>query len=37
VDNQADPTYRRTDISWSVNPDDWEQARSQLADIIEGR
>lgn len=25
------------DISWSINPDDWEAARSQLADIIEKR
>lgn len=25
------------DISWSVNPDDWEAARAQLADIIEKR
>jgi hypothetical protein len=23
------------DISWSINPDDWEAARSQLANIIE--
>ncbi|MGZ3697089.1 MAG: hypothetical protein ACXWP5_03260, partial [Bdellovibrionota bacterium] len=37
VDNPTDPTYCHTDISWSVNPDDWETARSQLADIIEGK
>jgi hypothetical protein len=24
-------------ISWSSNPDDWEAARAELADIIEGR
>jgi hypothetical protein len=24
-------------ISWSANPDDWEAARAELADIIEGR
>ena len=26
----------KTDISWSINPDIWEAARSELADIIEG-
>lgn len=25
------------DISWSINPDDWEAARAQLAEIIETR
>jgi hypothetical protein len=25
------------DISWSINPDDWEAARAQLAEIIERR
>jgi hypothetical protein len=25
----------RTDISWSTDPDDWEAARAELADIIE--
>jgi hypothetical protein len=24
-----------TDISWSIDPDDWEAARTELADIIE--
>jgi hypothetical protein len=37
VQEAADPTWLRADISWSVNPDDWETARRQLADIIEGR
>ncbi|MCP4146827.1 MAG: DUF4091 domain-containing protein, partial [bacterium] len=36
VDDQNDPTYVTTDISWSIDPDDWEDARKELADIIEG-
>lgn len=36
VSNASDPTWVRSDISWSTNPDDWEQARKELADIIEG-
>ncbi len=36
-DTVTDPTYVQTDISWSINPDDWETARLQLADIIEGK
>lgn len=35
VDNTSDPTYKWTDISWSVNPDVWEAARLALAKIIE--
>ncbi|MDC0358131.1 DUF4091 domain-containing protein [Oligoflexia bacterium] len=35
VDDPSDPTWKRTDISWSVDPDDWEQARQELAKIIE--
>lgn len=35
VDEPTDPTYVCTDISWSIDPDDWEAARRQLADIIE--
>lgn len=35
VDNQADPTYVHTDISWSTDPDDWEASRAQLAQIVE--
>jgi len=29
------PTWVLTDISWSIDPDVWEAARAQLADIIE--
>ncbi len=35
VSEPTDPTYVRTDISWSTDPDQWESARSKLADIIE--
>ncbi len=35
VDDPRDPTWKRTDISWSNDPDVWEQARSSLASIIE--
>ena len=34
IDNPADPTYVRTDIAWSTNPDDWENARKALGEII---
>lgn len=34
VENTEDPTYVYCDISWSTDPDVWEQARKQLADII---
>ncbi len=34
VDNPADPSYVHTDISWSTDPDVWEDARKQLSDII---
>ncbi len=37
VDNPNDPTYVRTDISWSNDPDDWEAARRELAEIVLGR
>ena len=37
VDNLADPTYKHTDISWSNDPDVWNAARAELADIIEGK
>jgi hypothetical protein len=30
-----DPTWLRADISWPVDPDRWEEARRQLAEIIE--
>jgi hypothetical protein len=35
VDDLNDPTYVTTDISWSIDPDDWEEARKELADIID--
>ena len=35
VSDSDDPTYVRCDISWSINPDDWEKVRHELADIIE--
>lgn len=34
IAKQNDPTWVRTDISWSINPDDWEAAREELAKII---
>ncbi len=34
VDDPKDPTWVRTEISWSNNPDVWEQARQDLANII---
>lgn len=34
VADPADPTWIRTDISWSTDPDTWEAARAELADII---
>lgn len=36
VENEEDPTYVYTDISWPTDPDLWEAARRELADIIEG-
>ena len=36
VSDPADPSWVMAPISWSTNPDDWEAARLQLADIIEG-
>jgi len=35
VDDSQDPTWVLTDISWSVDPDDWEKARADLANVIE--
>lgn len=35
VDDPEDPAWVRTDISWSIYPDDWGAARAELADIIE--
>ncbi len=34
VADPTDPTWQRTDISWPVDPDRWEAARRELADII---
>ena len=36
VENEDDPTYVHTDISWSTDPEKWEAAREELAQIIEG-
>lgn len=36
VADPNDPTWVRTDISWSNNPDVWEAARVELASIISG-
>ena len=35
VENEEDPSYVYTDISWPTDPDVWEAARKQLSDIIE--
>ncbi len=35
VSDPDDPTWVMTDISWSIDPDDWEAARAELAEIIE--
>jgi hypothetical protein len=35
VSDPEDPTWVRTDVSWSTDPDVWEAARAELADIIE--
>lgn len=37
VENQSDPTYLNGPVSWSDDPNVWEAARAQLADVIEGR
>ena len=34
VSEPKDPSYVHTGISWSVDPDHWEKARRELADII---
>ena len=36
VQDESDPTYQYTDISWPTDPTTWESARSALAAIIEG-
>jgi uncharacterized repeat protein (TIGR01451 family) len=35
VSDVNDPTWVRTNISWNINPDVWEAARKQLADILD--
>jgi hypothetical protein len=35
VTDPSDPTWVLSDISWSTDPDVWEAARAELADIIE--
>ena len=37
VEVDWDPTWKRTDISWPIDPDAWEAARKELGDIIESR
>lgn len=34
VNDPNDPTWVKTDISWSTSPDDWEAARQSLVAII---
>jgi hypothetical protein len=36
VNDPTDPTWVFAPISWSIDPADWETARRQLANIIEG-
>ena len=36
VTDPGDPSWVLADISWPTDPDDWEAARAELADIIEG-
>jgi hypothetical protein len=36
VSDPEDPTWVLADISWSTDPNVWEAARAELADIIEG-
>ena len=36
VESEDDPTYVYSDISWPTDPDAWEAARQELADIIDG-
>ncbi|MCZ8131277.1 MAG: DUF4091 domain-containing protein [Steroidobacteraceae bacterium] len=37
VQEASDPTWKRTDISWPIDPDACEAARKELGDIIESR
>lgn len=34
VAEEADPTWKKTDVSWSTDPEVWEKARRELANII---
>lgn len=36
VQDRSDPTWVLTEVSWSIDPDDWERARRELIEIIEG-
>ena len=36
ISDPNDPTWVRCDLGWSTNPDDWENARKQLTEIIQG-
>jgi hypothetical protein len=35
VGDPSDPTWVKAPISWSTSPDEWEEAREQLANIID--
>ncbi|MCP4658379.1 MAG: DUF4091 domain-containing protein, partial [bacterium] len=35
VEDPDDPTWLLSDISWSTDPDDWEEIRCELAEIID--
>lgn len=35
VEDPDEPNWVLTDISWSTDPDAWEAARAELADMIE--
>jgi hypothetical protein len=35
VEDPEDPTWVLADISWPTNPDVWEAARAELANVIE--
>lgn len=37
VANMSDPTWVRANISWSIDPNNWEEARQELAGIIESK
>ena len=35
IDDDSDPTWVRTDISWPTSPEKWEAARRELVEIIQ--